>query len=689
MTDIKSLSMSTEEAVTYCLSNSFRLLQPNSEKTNRMHCYRPFESFVIILSALLPLSQCASIPPLQARTVPTFNAYHGASSATHLQNFEFLASQGYRMISLCLYGTTTDPLYTAVWVQRTGPAWQATNFTDTSGLQSFVTTWINAGYVITQLSAVGPADAPMWTAVVEQYATNGLGSGAGQWTWGIQPARQQAATQGFAYWNNVAHENNQRLSVVTSYGTGTDLTIAAVWLPNDYSIYRRWHAHTMDDINTYQTTSNEETSLPGWRPYLLAVSSDEQITSVFDDSQVGAWQSRHNMTSAQYQATFNEQTANGLYPIIVQAGGSGSDAMYAAIFAASDIPNPKQFSIDGGSVNPIPVIPSSTADIHNIMRTFMANNTVRNAQLSVYKGGTAILEDAYDLTEHGNRATSISDQFFLAGLSEIFVAAAIQILFIQGSLRSSQNAYSTLGLSGGLDANADSITIQQLLDHESGYAPDISGYDPVYHTLNIAEQTSLNAAPDMLQVIEYVYHNRSLDASSGTYHDAAYNYLMLAAIIEKVTGGDYFTFLSTTFITPSSLNLIALETYGRVTTEIIPEDEGLGFGPNPLFNTLYPAVYGGDGLSKETAIGPLGLGGSASDLAKFIGTHAVQGVGARAPGKSRVSSIAGGLAYAESRDDGYDWAFTVNTRDWSGQDGRQPWQDLVNAFNAEITTQYG
>ena len=639
---------------------------------------------VLCILSLFAFTYSASIPSLEARALPTFQAYHGASSATHLQNFQSLASQGYRMISLCLYGTTTAPEYAAVWVQRSGPAWQATNFTNTAGLQSFLTTWIDAGYVITQLSAVGPPDAPMWTAVVEQQTTAGLGSGPGQWTWGIQPAIETGQT--FAYWNNVAHSNNQYLSQVTSYGTGSDLTIAAVWLPNPYYDYHKWHAHTADDVSSYQTTSDTENHIPGWRTYLLAVSADEQITSAYDDTVVGSWQSRHNMTSDQYQATFDNMTANGLYPINVQAGGSGSSAMYAAIFAATDEPVGRRFSMDDGTVNVGGAAPSTLA---YIMETFMVNNSVRSAQLAVYKGGTAVLNDAYDYREIGTRLTSATDVFFLAGLSEIFVAATVQALFDQSSLSPNQIAYSTLGLSGGQDATADTITIQQLLDHESGYSPDVSGYDPVYMVRSISQQLGLSTVASMTEVVDYVYHNRSLDTTPGTYHDAAYNYLLLTAIIEKVTGEDYFSFLSTDFITPNALNLVALSTAGQAKTGVVGDDDGLGTQPFPLFDFLWPAVYGGDGLSKEAAIGPLGLGGTASDVAKFIGTHAVQGIGPRAPGRSRVSSIAGGLAYAESRDDGIDWAFTVNTREWSGHDGVEPWQDLVDAVNAEITSLYG
>jgi len=43
-----------------------------------------------------------------------FNAYHGVSSAQHQTNFNHLVAQGYRMISLSVYGDPGNPLYAAV-----------------------------------------------------------------------------------------------------------------------------------------------------------------------------------------------------------------------------------------------------------------------------------------------------------------------------------------------------------------------------------------------------------------------------------------------------------------------------------------------------------------------------------------------------------------------------------------------
>ena len=50
-----------------------------------------------------------------------FQAYHGVTAAEHQAQFNQLSAEGYRMISLSVYGDPSDALYAAVWVQRACP----------------------------------------------------------------------------------------------------------------------------------------------------------------------------------------------------------------------------------------------------------------------------------------------------------------------------------------------------------------------------------------------------------------------------------------------------------------------------------------------------------------------------------------------------------------------------------------
>jgi len=57
-------------------------------------------------------------------------------------------------------------------------------------------------------------------------------------------------------------------------------------------------------------------------------------------------------------------------------------------------------------------------------------------------------------------------------------------------------------------------------------------------------------------------------------------------------------------------------------------------------------------------------------MAQFIHTRAVWGNGGRAPGAARSGGTPGASTWAESRWDGVDWAYTVNTGDWPRPNGQ-------------------
>jgi len=97
-----------------------------------------------------------------------FQAYHGVDAAQHQAKFNTLSAQGYRMISLSVYGDAGLPLYAAVWVQRGGPAWVAVHGIDAAAYQSFFNKWTSQGYVPVLVSATGPIANAVFAAVFEQ-----------------------------------------------------------------------------------------------------------------------------------------------------------------------------------------------------------------------------------------------------------------------------------------------------------------------------------------------------------------------------------------------------------------------------------------------------------------------------------------------------------------------------------------
>jgi CubicO group peptidase (beta-lactamase class C family) len=593
-----------------------------------------------------------------------FQAYHGVTGAEHQAKFNTLSSQGYRIISLSVYGDPASALYAAVWVQRSGPAWSAVHGVDAAGYQSAFNNWTAKGYVPVIVSATGPGSSAVFAAVFQQ----GI---AGPWVarHGM-PSGPVTSAGTFQNLNASALSQKLILRSMTIYGSGSNLYYAAVWHSNPGFV--KWHVHPADTAASYQTTFNAETQLPGYqlagyRPAYVTLSGDQTYCSVFTDDVVGAWVARHGMTAADYQAEFNQQTAAGFYPINVQGGGSGNNTRYAAIFAKQDIPMSREWSIQGAAV-------PALAGLDHIMQSFMQANGVRAAQLAIANNGTPKFSRAYTWAEPGYRATQTSDCFLLASCSKMFLEAAVQSLYDAKKLTPDTKVYPLLGFSHPLDPRADTITIQNLLDHKGGYndspvAQGGSGYDPTYDMRNIALALGLTQPVTKLDVARYMYTKKPLDLDPGTvYHYSNFGYLLSGAVVEHVTKMPYAEYVKATLLAPAGITeveVIPTLASKRTNQQAIVEDEGLGLSPLDLSSQLLvPAVYGGAEEINEVGDPNAGMGASAHALTQFIHLHAVWGNGPRAAGYARSGSTPGASSLAVSRTDGTDWAYVINTRDW-------------------------
>ena len=593
----------------------------------------------------------------------TFQAYHGVTAADHQAYFNKWSSQGYRMISLSVYGDPGNALYAAVWVQRAGPAWQAIHGVDAADYQTFFSKWSAAGYYPVLVSATGAFNDAVFAAVFEQ---GNPGPWSGQH--GMTPAQFDAA-------NASARNNGQMIRSFAIYGTSSDRRYAAIWHPNPTFV--KWHVHAADSASAYQTNLNAETQLPGvylnaYRPAHVALSSDATYCSVFKDDFVGPWVARHGLSGSDYQTFFTQQVAAGNYPIVVQGGGTTAAPIYAAVFAKQDIPAARQWTVTGTPL-------SALAPVDQAVQIFMQSNGVRAAQVAIAKNGGMKVSHGYSWAEPAYRVTQPTDRFLLASCSKMFCEAAIQSLYTAGKLQPGTKVYPLLGFSGPADPRSDTITVQQLLDHQGGYNdgrnPKLPAtpLDPTYSMRQIGQALG-HVVTNKLDIAHYMY-GQPLQFTPGTgtaYSN--YGYLLLGAVVEKVTGMSYHAYLAQAVLQPagvSEVEVFPTRAAGRTAHQAIAEDEGLGQDPLDLLSTLnIPSVYGGDGEINEIGDPNAGTAASAEALAQFAHTHAAWGNGGRAPGAARSGETPGAFTWVESRMDGIDWAYAVNTCDWPPTNGQ-------------------
>jgi len=117
--------------------------------------------------------------------------------------------------------------------------------------------------------------------------------------------------------------------------------------------------------------------------------------------------------------------------------------------------------------------------------------------------------------------------------------------------------------------------------------------------------------------------------------------------------------------------------------------ENILTGPSalqPQSDAPVACIFGGDGMVKEAAVGPSSLASSASTLVKFLAKHAAWGNGPRSPGSSRNGRMSGVRTYVESRGDGLDWAFTVNTDEFTDNWADTMFWNGVSQINLWLNT---
>jgi CubicO group peptidase (beta-lactamase class C family) len=593
-----------------------------------------------------------------------FSAYHGASANAHQTNFNNLSKDGFRMISLSVYGSPANAQYAAVWVKRSGSAYVATHGVDAAGYQAFFNKWSAKGYVPVLLSATGSRSNAIFAAVFEKRNYN---------AWVAKHDMTQAA---FDAENQKAKDNHLILKTCSTYGSATDRRYAAVWIPNPGFI--KWRVYSNISSSDYQTHFNSNTQLPFYSPEIVAVSDEQTYCAMFTDSIKGRIEARHGLTAAQYQTEFNKHTKAGLMPIYVDGGGNGNSTRYSVVFAETDIPHARKWNIKGSGT-------LATKGLDNIMKNFMQTHGIRYAQLSLGRNGTTKYNKAYTWAEPNYKICDPSDKFMLASCSKLYLTAAVKTLLDDPkfNLAPGDKAYAKLGYSNPKDPRSNDITIQHLLDHKGGF--DANSFDATYNMRDIAISLNLGRAANKNDLATYMYKKRNLADKPGTKDNYSnYGYVLLSLIIEKLTGKDYWTYLKTNVL--DTINVTEVKVWptvvaNRAADEVVTESSGLGLSALHISSALeVPSVYGGDGMLKEVAAASCGIASSANAMVKTIHHHAVWGTGGRMAGAARAGSTPGSSTLAVSNGDGMDWAYTINTREFVN-----PASKPLDKLGADIT----
>lgn len=548
-----------------------------------------------------------------------FKAWHDQTAAQHKQKADDFFKQGFRTVSLCVYGEPKDPLYAAVMVKRPKLV-DEKQFIALSidEMKQKIDELSKKGFGAAIISATGPANSPLIAAV-------------------FRPMKQIPLTRGNLTADDLAKDNVQAwkdgniLKWADAYGTPDDTRYMAVWQRN--TDFAAWNCDAVnEDAQTMQQRFNAFQS--GWsRLQHVAITPSQGFLGVFVDTDIGPTFSYGNMTSAGFQAKKDEFEKQGFAPICVAAQGSGADARFAAVFVSREEIAPR------GDITILPKDEPTVPKIDDIIKDVMIRNLIRGAAVAVVKGTRLVYAKGYTWAEEGYPKVTPTTVFRQASVSKFFASIATYQLIQEGKMvdgkkfsldTTMQSVLKLKTPTGGkpTDENFDKITIRHLLEMTSGIGKLLLFSDlKAIKSFNPPE--SLPAKPKHVAAF---CASQKLDGVPGDKAIAYYNnggYFMLSQVIAAMRGASSFEeAIKASLLKPLGIKRVR---ESRTLVSAQPADEAryhstVEFGLFPRISTAnsimtpeQPLVALGYGDTNfENVDGAGGLSGAVTDVARVL-----------------------------------------------------------------------
>lgn len=337
-------------------------------------------------------------------------AWHDATAAEHQQKLSQFGAQGYRALSLSLYGNSAATLrHACVLIKR--PVVVAEQMFTGLSADQFQKTFNDMSakgmgpHIVT---ATGPSNAAIYGASFIPVSPTPLTR------FGLSPKE-------FSDMNQQATTNGQRLRWFDCYGTPGDERYIAVWWPNPDML--AWNCDGVgEDGPTMQQRFDGISKTWAYMAQSVMTPSGRG-TTLYYDGNIGPFETRFGLTSAQYQTLFNEQTAKGLVPLRVCGKGDGASARFCAVFGTQEQPAPRVFTPSG----PTPANPA----VDNIFRDYMKAHGIRSVSVAVVADQRLVYAQGYSWAGPGFQPVLPTTLYRQASCSKIFVAYALYALMQQ------------------------------------------------------------------------------------------------------------------------------------------------------------------------------------------------------------------------------------------------------------------
>ncbi|WP_049928757.1 serine hydrolase domain-containing protein [Halopiger goleimassiliensis] len=310
--------------------------------------------------------------------------------------------------------------------------------------------------------------------------------------------------------------------------------------------------------------------------------------------------------------------------------------------------------------------------------------------VAIARDGDLVFERGYGWGDPDRTEPAEPDAFYRIGsISKLFTGEAVLRLIDEGELALDDAVYPLLEVEppGGdlADERVRDVTVEHLLNHAGGW-DRFEHANPLYNPQVVMEALELEEPPDAADVIRYMLDQPLQFAPGSDTVYSNFGYVLLARVVENVTGEPYQEHLERVLFEPAGVEGIEL---GHTPPSERPDDEIWYDDAEQC-----PSVFGADG---ETSCAD---GGFVLEAFEGAGEHVARarslvaavdalewlwadGRAVREPGAIVYNgSHYGSFAYAERRPDGVTVAALFNGRHPSVEPSAVIRQELAAALES-------
>lgn len=187
-----------------------------------------------------------------------------------------------------------------------------------------------------------------------------------------------------------------------------------------------------------------------------------------------------------------------------------------------------------------------------------------NGNVLVAKKGKIIYEGSFGWANHLTRdSLKLGSQFELASVTKTMTGTAIMQLWEKGKIKLDQNVKDFFP-----DFPYDGVTIRLLLTHRSGMMNYVYFVDNIYRSQHLNQKKGLTNKEAMDLIAKYKPARFNKPNASFLYNNS--NFMVLGAIIEKVSGMSYADYMKENIFKPAGMTHTAV--YSKAVYDKIPVD---------------------------------------------------------------------------------------------------------------------